>query len=314
MDTRAYLGAFVFAIGALAAPGSVLADIVSIIDPPGGGEIEEEVGNISQAAFEALGPVVEDHENGTGPQGADTPFVLDGVMISGEYGFGVSGEGGSGTGGNPWHCGNLSGNRVSFTATDACGSTPAGNWFYADQDPSEPNDNYVRFDLAAAPGELVRAVGLAWIGRDNRSADSELTATVTFADATTLSFPPDPMVPFIIDGTGDGLPNGKDVFIGFEDTGGHGGIVRLEVWSASLDGSFFFHGWDDIGVVTEPLVVPDIPTVGEWGLIIMGLLLLIAVTFVTRRVRFVPGGAWRSARSLKRLRTADTQRFESGVR
>lgn len=90
----------------------------------------------------------------------------------------------------------------------------------------------------------VFGVGLAWMGRDNRATDSSLTSTVTFADGATLS-----TAPLGIDGTGDGLPNGKDVFIGFEDTGNHGGITRLEVFVTHP--VFYFNGWDDIGVVTN---------------------------------------------------------------
>jgi len=228
-------------LGALCA--SVSADLVSVVDPPGLGEIDEEIGNLSQTAFEALVPVVNDHENGTGPQSANDPFSIGSVGVTGIYGAPVTA--------------NFSGNRSSFTqsGTDASGN-PVGTWVNAGVSATNGSQNYVKFIFAAGAGEFVKAAGLAWMGRDNRSLDSTLLARVTFADGTTLE------ATIVIDGTGDGLPNGKDVFIGFIDDGGYGGITMLEVFSTPNGTSIqFFHGWDDIGVVTalgqSPAPVPE---------------------------------------------------------
>lgn len=209
------------------------ADIVHVVDPPGLGEIDEEIGNISKADFEALIPDVNDHENGTGPQDNDEPFSIGDVLVSGIYGNGPTQV-----------CANFSGGRSSFTA--ACGEPEAGTWMY-----TRPvgNANFLHFDFQALPGEIVVAVGLAYIGRDNRPGDVSLTSVVSFADGTSLTDT------ITIDGNGDGLPAGKDVFIGYEDADERGGIVSLQVSGVPLDPTlpYFFHGWDDIGVVSMSL-------------------------------------------------------------
>ncbi len=124
--------------------------------------------------------------------------------------------------------------------------------------------NIAIFNFAAPAGDAVLAVGLAWLGRDNRIGDATISATVTFFDGTTLD-----AGPIVADGTGDGLPGGKDVFIGFEDTGGHGGIVSLSVLSTQDVQPFhFFHGWDDIGVVLQSGAGPSggapVPERARW--------------------------------------------------
>jgi len=232
------------------------ADLVGAFDPPGGAELDQEIGNITEAALEALGPTVNDHENGTGPQAANETFFIGPVQVSGTYGLP----------GAPPFTANFSGGRTSFTisTTDSSGA-PAGTWMYAAVS-ADNLSNIAVFDFLAPKGDAVAAVGLAWLGRDNRAGDATVSATATFADGTTLD-----AGPVVADGTGDGLPAGKDVFVGFQDTGGHGGIVSLSVLSTQDVQPFhFFHGWDDIGVVLESAAGgAPVPEPGTLGLVLL---------------------------------------------
>ena len=100
-------------------------------------------------------------------------------------------------------------------------------------------------------------MGLAWLGRNNRSADPTITATVTFGDSTTS------MASVTLDGT-SGLADGlKDVFIGFDDPTGTG-ITKLTVSSDQRH----FNGWDDIGVVVPE---PSSIVLGGLSLFVFGI-------------------------------------------
>ncbi|MCA9320839.1 MAG: VCBS repeat-containing protein [Planctomycetes bacterium] len=225
----------VLLIGPLATGWLASRDQVLVFDPPGLGEIDTEIGNLTLAQFRALGPVVNDHENGTGPQDVNDPFMVGTVLVTGIYGLG------------PPNVDNRSGGRSSLTASGVDGSGVAfGAWNYAAQSVIDPRDDYVEMHFTPLAGDTVQAVALAWIGRNNRAADGTLTATVTYVDGTTES-----TTPIVIDNDGDGMPTAaKDVFIGFEDQGGHGGIASLVVVAHQEAQSFFyFQGWDDVGVV-----------------------------------------------------------------
>lgn len=219
-------------------------DIVNIFDPPGLGEIDIEIGNISLAAFRALEPYVNDHENGTGPQVANDPFAIGPVSVTGVYWGSVTAE--------------FSGSRRSFTESGA----GVGTWVQSSThpdvgtDPDFDNQDYVRLDFAPPAGFVINAVGFGVVGRANRGSDATITGTVTFADTSTMT------ATTVIDA--DSSDSGgiaadamKDVFIGFQDPGDRGGIVSILVIGQPLPnvGIRHFHGWDDVGVS----LVPEVP-------------------------------------------------------
>ena len=207
--------------------GTASADIVSIIDPTGGQEIDLEIGTLSEAAFEALSPTVQDWEGVGAMVGDSSPFNLGGVNVTGTY---------NDTQVNA----SFSGFRTSFTDPDGAGPLN-GNW----NDSTDGGGfDFTEFNFA---GPSVSAVGLAWLGRNNRPTDPTITATVTYGDSTTS------MASVTLDGT-SGLADGlKDAFIGFDDPTGTG-ITKLTVSSDNR----YFNGWDDIGVVFSELDTPTL--------------------------------------------------------
>ena len=84
---KRFLIAWLAGLMVVSSGGLAQADIVSIIDPNGGQEIENEVGTLSEAAFEALSPspTVQDWEGIGAMVGDNSPFSLGGVTVTGIY-------------------------------------------------------------------------------------------------------------------------------------------------------------------------------------------------------------------------------------